>query len=247
MVLGYVKGFKIPFNSTPHQNFQPDNNNLLSCNEIKHMNVAISQLLDSGAIIKCEDIKGQFLSRIFLTPKSDGTFRFILNLKALNKFIDPYHFKMEDLRTALKLLTKNCFMASIDLQEAYFAVPIHNSSKKFLRFKFQNQTYEFQCLPFGLSLAPLIFTKLMKPVASFLRNKGYLLVIYLDDILLLDNSYDRCLDCVTQTVNLLQSLGFVINDKKSNLIPRQSQTFLGFELDSQDMLVKLPDTKKIKF
>lgn len=246
MVLGYVKGFKIPFNSTPHQNFQPDNNNLLSCNEIKHMNAAISQLLDSGAIIKCEDIKGQFLSRIFLTPKSDGTFRFILNLKALNKFIDPYHFKMEDLRTALKLLTKNCFMASIDLQEAYFAVPIHNSSKKFLRFKFQNQTYEFQCLPFGLSLAPLIFTKLMKPVASFLRNKGYLLVIYLDDILLLDNSYDRCLDCVTQTVNLLQSLGFVINDKKSNLIPRQSQTFLGFELDSQDMLVKLPDTKKNK-
>lgn len=210
------------------------------------MNLAISQLLSSGAIIKCNDIPGQFLSKIFLTPKSDGTFRFILNLKELNKFIDPYHFKMEDIRTATKLLSKNDFMASIDLQEAYFLVPIHDVSKRYLRFKFQNQTYEFQCLPFGLSLAPLVFTKLMKPVVSFLRNKGFLMVIFLDDILLIDRSYNTCLDCVTQTVSLLESLGFIINTIKSNFTPTQVQPFLGFELDSHNMILQLPNSKRIK-
>ncbi|KAI8437717.1 hypothetical protein MSG28_011951 [Choristoneura fumiferana] len=46
---------------------------------------------------------------------------------------------MEDIRTASKLISKACFMATIDLKEAYFSVPIHECDKKFLRFKFQEQ------------------------------------------------------------------------------------------------------------
>lgn len=41
-----------------------------------------------------------------------------LNLKKLNSFIDTEHFKLEDTRTACKLMSKDCFMASIDLKEA---------------------------------------------------------------------------------------------------------------------------------
>lgn len=196
--------------------------------------------------MECNDVPGQYLSKIFLTPKPDGSYRFILNLKNLNKFIAPQHFKMEDIRTVTKLMTKNCFMATVDLKDAYFLVPINNKSKKFLRFKFQGITYEFQCLPFGLSLAPLIFTKLLKPVMSCLRSKGLILAIYLDDIICIANSYKECLSCVTETVNQLQELGFVINFNKSKLIPNQIQTYLGFELDSKNMRLCLPPNKRTK-
>lgn len=196
--------------------------------------------------MKCSEVPGQFLSKIFLIPKPDGTFRFILNLKNLNKFIAPQHFKMEDIRTVTKLITKGCFMATIDLKDAYFLVAINKTSKKFLRFRFQGNTYEFQCLPFGLSLAPLIFTKLLKPVVALLRSKGILLAIYLDDIICIANSYDECLFCVSEIITLLESLGFIINYAKSKLVPNQIQTYLGFDIDSENMCLSLPNTKRKK-
>jgi len=58
-------------------------------------------------------------------------------------------------------------MTSIDLKVAYFSVPMHESSQRFLRFIWGSKHYTFQGLPFGLSSAPRIFTKLLKPVAAF--------------------------------------------------------------------------------
>lgn len=133
---------------------------------------------------------------------------------------------MEDIRTVTKLMTQGCFMATVDLKDAYFLVPINQQSKKYLRFKFQGEIYEFQCLPFGLSLAPYVFTKLLKPVVSFLRNKELLLAIYLDDLICIGDSSEECLLCVTETVNLLQDLGFVIDLQKSQLEPKQVQKYL---------------------
>lgn len=244
VVLGFVNGYVIPINGPVTQNVIPENSKFSNL-EINQLNIELESLQKIGAIIKCNNnVPGQYLSKIFLIPKPNGSYRFILNLKNLNKFIHPQHFKMEDIRTVTKLMTKDCYMATVDLQDAYFLVPISNESKRLLRFKFQNIVYEFQCLPFGLSLAPLIFTKLMKPVISLLRSKGFILAIYLDDIICIGNSYTECSRCVTETVSLLKSLGFVINLKKSSLSPSQVQTYLGFELDSENMCLRLPDSKR---
>ena len=50
----------------------------------------------------------QFISSFFLVDKPTGSKRFILNLKALNKFIIAPHFKLEDLKTVLRLVSKSC-------------------------------------------------------------------------------------------------------------------------------------------
>ena len=60
-------------------------------------------------------------------------------------------------------------MISIDLTDAYFSLPIAKRSRKFLRFQWRDMLLEFQCLCFGLSLAPYFFTKVMKPVFSRLE------------------------------------------------------------------------------
>lgn len=101
--------------------------------EKDNFNEAIHNLLCNGAISKCQPTDGQFLSSIFLVPKPNGKYRFILNLKNLNKFITPDHFKIEDLRTVLKLITKNFFMTKIDLKDAYYFINIHPNSRKYLR------------------------------------------------------------------------------------------------------------------
>ena len=74
----------------------------------------------------------EFISPIFLTPKSDGSFRLILNLKKLNDFMPYVHFKMDTVTSVLKLITKNCFMAKVDIKDAYYSVPINVMHQKFL-------------------------------------------------------------------------------------------------------------------
>ncbi|XP_045767231.1 uncharacterized protein LOC123868713 [Maniola jurtina] len=205
---------------------------------------SINKLLDLGAISVCNRSKNDFCSRIFLAPKPNGSKRFILNLKALNKFIHTTHFKMEDHRTAARLVPRSGFMANIDLTEAYLLVPIIKAHRKYLRFEFDGSCYEFNAMPYGLSVAPRVFTKLMKEVMSFLRKMGYKSVIYLDDILCIGNTYVECQDNVNKTVYWLQCLGFVINYNKSNLIPRQVCRFLGFIYNTVDMTLSLPDEKR---
>ena len=67
-----------------------------------------------------------------------------------------------------------------DLQDAYFHVPIHPSSRKYLRFAFENKVYQFRVLPFGLNTAPQIFTLLGAQVTGYLHRLGILVIPYLD-------------------------------------------------------------------
>ena len=203
----------------------------------------IDRLLFKSVIREVDFDKDQYLSTYFLVDKSSGDKRFILNLKSLNKHLLTQHFKMEDLKVASYLLSPKCFMATIDLEDAYFLVPIHSSHRKFLRFSFRGILYEFQVLPFGLATAPFIFTKIMKPVVSYLREKNFLSIVYLDDFLLLGNSLTECLDNVDSTI--YNNVGFIINLKKSKLEPSQEQKFLGFILDSDNMVISLPEDKRL--
>lgn len=243
IVLSWLKGFKIPFTNTVVQTMIAPIK-IWSENEFELISLNIIKLLKLGAISHCHPHKDQFISPIFLVPKPDGSQRFILNLKQLNMFIKPDHFKLEDRSMVMKLLQPNSFMATIDLKDAYFMLPIDNNYKKYLRFQFNDSLYEFNCLPFGLNVAPLVFTKLMKPVVTYLRSKGFISVIYLDDIWLMATSYERCLENIQITKNLLTKLGFIINEQKSKLIPSQISTFLGFEYNSVTMTVSLPKEKQ---
>lgn len=99
---------------------------------------------------------------------------------------------MEDIRTAIKLISEGSFMSNLDLRNAYFTIPIHPEHQKFLRFTWGQDLFEFVCLPFELCTAPWVFTKVLKPVVSFLRSQGWLSVINLDDILVLAESQNQC-------------------------------------------------------
>ena len=122
---------------------------------------------------------------------------------------------MEGFHMVKDLIRPQDWLAKIDLKDAYLLVPIHLDHRKYLQFRWQSLTYQFNCLPFGLSCAPRVFTKLMKPVVAFVREKGMRLIIYLDNILVMCESQEE----LTKQVNLIQDLfavlGLTINIKKS--------------------------------
>ena len=87
------------------------------------------------------------------------------------------------------------------------------------------------------------FTKLLKPVYAYLRSKGLVASGYLDDSFLEGDTYKRCADNVTTTVNLFDSLGFSPHLEKSITTPSQIIEHLGFLLNSIDMTVSITKWK----
>ena len=79
--------------------------------------------------------------------------------------------KWRDYGTALRLIKPGCFMGSVDLSDAYYSVNVTNNDRKYLRFLWRGKLYQYTCLPNGLSSAPRLFTKLLKPVYALLRSQ----------------------------------------------------------------------------
>ena len=201
---------------------------------------------DKGVLVGSSHQPDEFISNIFLRKKRDGTYRMILNLKELNKFIVYHHFKMDSLHAATELMTPGCFMASIDLKDAYYTVPIHPDFQKYLKFKFNGKLYQYTCLPNGLSSAPRLFTKLMKPVYATLREQGHTNLGYIDDSLLLGDTVTECASSVRATKDLVEHVGFTPHLEKSIFAPTQIIVFLGFTLNSITMTVTPTQDKVMK-
>lgn len=233
-ILSYIAGYKIPFDKMPRQLAPPPEPNLSEL-ERKDHRTAINDLLLKGAISKCKTEKGEYLSPYFLRKKPSGEHRFILNLKKLNQFLTAPHFKMESLKNAIKLIERNDHMATIDIKDSYFLIPIAKQHRKFLKFTFERKLYRFNVLPFGLSTAPFVFTKLLKPVMERLRLNLLISVVYLDDILMIGKTKEECEYNVETTSQLLHSLGFILNKGKCQMTPKARCKFLGFIINSEEI------------
>ena len=197
-ILNIVMGCQLECYKPPCQTKAPRAISL-SANEAQIATAEVKKLLDKGVITKTTHDVDEFISTIFTRPKRDGSHRLILNLKKLNEYIVYHHFKMDSLHSAVQLMKPHCWMAVLDLKDAYYSAPIRTNHRKYLRFEHDGQLYEFVFLPNGLSSAPRIFTKLLKPALPRLREDGVLLVIYIDDIILLlmtpKQRQPHCLKC----------------------------------------------------
>ena len=129
-------------------------------------------------------------------------------------------------------------MVSIDLNQAFYHIPLAQDQRNYFAFDFMGTRYTFTCLPFGLTASPRIFTKILRPVIKLARNMGIRLVIYLDDILIMAASKELALKHTDLVISLLQQLGFTINLEKSRLLPSQVVEYLGFQINSRSMMMK---------
>ena len=150
---------------------------------------------------------------------------------------------METLDFVLAAVTSFCFMSKLDLEDAYLTYPIFFPHCKLLKFQWNNQTYMYIVMPFGLAEVPRKFTKAVKVVLTFIRGFGIVLFMYIDDAWIYGLKYEQCWQNTLFTARTLVKVGFLINMKKSVWIPSQIIEFLGFIIDSRQMVVYLSDKK----
>ena len=146
---------------------------------------------------------------------------------------------MESILDVFKIIKKDVWMASVDLKDAFFTIPINEAYQKYFMFEWLEKLYKLIAMPNEISDAMLVFTKVSKPLYAYLRQQGYMSIIFGDDSYLQGDTKQECLQNIEATVSLLESLGFAILERKSILNPTQKIEFLGFVFNSVTMTISI--------
>ena len=192
----------------------------------------VEAMLAKGALEIARDPDPGFYSRLFLVEKATGGWRPVIDLSHLNDFVQLTSFKMETVASVLLSVREGDFLASLDLKDAYFQIPIHGSSRKLLRFMSEGTVYQFKALCFVLSTAPQAFTRVFAAVSAWAHSRWIRLLRYLDEWLVLSSSEKKAKESIRELLLLCRTLGIVINEKKSDLVPSQSAKYLGLTIDT---------------
>ena len=193
----------------------------------------VEGMLAKEALEIARDPGHGFYSRLFLVEKASGGCRPVIDLSHLNDFVQLTSFKMETVASVLLSVREGDFLASLDLKDAYFQIPIHRSSRKLLRFMSEGTVYQFRALCFGLSTAPQVFTRVFTVVSAWAHPHGIRLLRYLDDWLVLSSSEKEARQAVQSLLSLCRTLGIVINEKKSDLVTSQIAKYFGITIDTE--------------
>ena len=236
-------GLRLFFHTPPPLSLLPPSLALPSPSQLPFIRPFIPNLLSRRIIRRVSSPQLLFFSRLFVVKKKEGSNRLIIDLSHLNKLLIVPSFKMETYSKIAKGLVGPLWGCTIDLEDAYFHVPMDWHFHKYLAFVVDGQVYVFQRIPFGLSVAPWAFSRVVKPIKSYLHRLTILISSYLDDFLLLHSTQSGLQESLSVVLALFDRLGIRVNYPKSRLQPSQRVEYLGvlFLLDSMEL--SLPESK----
>ena len=160
----------------------------------------------------------------------------ILDLRYINQHILKQKVKFENWRVGLDYLEKDSYFTKFDLKSGYHHLDIFPEHQPFLAFSWVMPDgkpcyFMFTVLPFGLSSAPYIFTKLLRPLVKHWRSQVIHNVVYLDDGFDVERNESLSKNYSEKIRSDLALAGFISNDDKSVWVPVQVITWLGIIWD----------------
>ena len=182
---------------------------------------------------------------------SRGKKRLVLDLRGVNDYLPKRKFKYEGLNLVLDMCSRGEYFFTFDLKSGYHHVDIHPDSISYLGFSWgktnERRFFTFQVLPFGLSTACYVFTKLLHPLVQRWRASGLRVILYIDDGFCVADSIRSCERAKVAVCADLHRAGLVINIPKSQLEPTQVGIWLGFMLDLHKGMFLVPQEKIERF
>lgn len=233
-------GYEIPFVSIPPPMLV--RNNKSATNNADFVTSEISQLSKTGCVV--EVTHRPYIVSPLSVAENRSKKRLILDLSRLNNYVKYEKIKFEDWKTAMDYFEKDCYCLKFDLKSGYHHIDISESFQKYLGFSWNDKYYCYTVLPFGLSSAPFIFTKCLRPIVKFWRKRGIKIVLYLDDGFVFAPSKHECLSVSEFIQNSLSEFGLLINFDKSIFYPTQNLEWLGILWDSKSFSISVP-TRRI--
>ncbi|UYV65155.1 K02A2.6-like [Cordylochernes scorpioides] len=158
-------------------------------------------------------------SPVVLVKKKDGSWRFCVDYRKLNKVTkkDVYPLPRND--DVLDSLTGAKFFSSMDLRTGYWQIEIDEEDREKTAFITPDGLYEFRVMPFGLCNAPATFERMMDKLLAGL--KWTICLCYLDDIIVYATSFKEHIERLGKVLRCIQQAGLCINHEKCRFGSRE--------------------------
>ena len=237
------EGYQIKFSSPPPQASFRNNRSALAHQEF--VSTEIQGLLKRGCVRKLA--RPPFVTNP-LTVSTNGTkLRLILDLRYVNDYIPKEYIKFDDWDVFQHFISEGCWMYKFDLSSGYHHIDIHPSSQGFLGFSWAGECgpeyFVFTVLPFGLSPAPRIFTRTLRPLSVFWHDLGIKIAVYIDDGGGAEDDLPTAVRSSGVVRDTLCRAGFLVNTEKSVWDPCQIMTWLGITADSIANVTRISDKR----
>lgn len=156
----------------------------LSAQEAQTQREEVLKMLEAGVVIPSNS---SWASPVVLVGKKDGTKRFCVDYRALNNATrkDVYPLPLQD--DVLNELGKAQWFSKLDLKSGYWQIVVDPADRQKTAFTTRDGLFEFTVMPFGLTVAPATFQRLMDTVLKGLLWKN--VMVYLDDIIIYTSTW----------------------------------------------------------
>ena len=182
----------------------------------------IQDMLSKGII---EPSYAAYLSPIVLISKPDGSKRMCIDYRAVNTKIKIDIHPLPRLDELLDDVAGHGYYCTLDLKDAYYQCLLDEPSRDITTFSDGKSLFRFKRLPFGLSVAPAIFTRVMQEVLRPLVNLGFVRN-YLDDVIIFGPDIDTLLEHLELVFKRMSEMGLKLNVAKCNFCKKKIK-FLG--------------------
>ena len=257
---GIAHGFRIGFNYERYS-CKPALSNMLSAMENagvvqEYLDKEVSLGRVVGPISPELTPTGAQVSPFGVIPKSSqpGKWRLIVDLSSpegssVNGGIEPelcslQYLRLDEVVQRIAQVGQGALLAKMDIDSAYRMIPVHPDDRPLLGMRWKGGIFFDTQLPFGLRSAPKIFSAVADALQwSFQRSGVTWVAHYLDDFITMGAPDSReCHSNFKQMLSSCQRLGVPVAEKKC-AGPTSVLVFLGFELNSTLMVVRLPEEK----
>lgn len=189
----------------------------------------IADMLQEGIIQKS---KSNFNSPLIIIRKPDGSIRPCLDLREINKVIEPVSYPLPNISELLNSLGQAKYMSSLDLAQAFHQCNIKPSDREKTAFTIRNTKYEYVRVPFGLQSSPAFFARIINEILYDVLGPNCL--AYLDDIIIFSKSKEQHMTTLDMVLTKLQEAGIKLKIRKCKFFASEV-TFLGYNINRDGM------------
>ena len=197
----------------------------------------IQKMLDAGII---QPSQSPWAAPIVIVGKKDGTKRFCVDYRALNKVTVKNSHPLPRIDDILASLDGAKYFTCLDLRSGYWQIPVDPRSRDKLAFTCFLGTFSPLSMPFGICNGPAFFSELMNKVLQGIQHKFAL--SYLDDVLIYSKTWDEHLEHIQVVFNRLRDAGLKLKMSKCEFL-KQEVNYLGHVISASGIK---PDLEKVK-
>ena len=167
---------------------------------------------------------------------ADGSikYRFCIDLKKVNGVTAKDCYSLPRIDETVDVLSKSKFFSTLDVDRAFWQIPVLEADKHKLAFAVDGKLYEFNVMPFGSMNAPSTFQRLIDRVLKGLTWKQCL--VYIDDVLVFGSTFEKHLMDLDEVLNRFTLSGLRLKPAKC-IFGNQEVDYLGFKITEKGVRI----------